>query len=230
MRTAAVLPVKAFGRAKARLGGALSAGGRRELAAAMAGDVLAALDGVGRLDEVIVVTAEPRAVDAAHDAGATVVHDAEQAGQSAAAARGVEAAIARGFERVLLVPGDCPALEAAEVEALLGDDAAGAPGDGRGASTRVGRVVIVPDRHGSGTNALLLAPPDAVAPSFGPGSFARHAALARAAGATVKVCDLPSLGLDVDTPDDLGALREALDAHSGGAARTRAVLDRLVAA
>ena len=88
--------------------------------------------------------------------------------------------------------------------------------------------MIVPDRHGSGTNALLMTPPQAVAPSFGAGSFARHAARAHAVGATVKVCDLPSLGLDVDTPDDLAALRLALEARPGTAARTRAVLDRLV--
>jgi 2-phospho-L-lactate guanylyltransferase len=91
-------------------------------------------------------------------------------------------------------------------------------------------VVIVPDRHGSGTNALLLSPPDVVAPSFGAGSFARHAARARAAGAMVQVCELPSLGLDVDTPDDLAALRAALDRRPGGVGRTRAVLDRLVPA
>jgi 2-phospho-L-lactate/phosphoenolpyruvate guanylyltransferase len=90
-------------------------------------------------------------------------------------------------------------------------------------------VVIVPDRHGSGTNALLLAPPEVVGPSFGTGSFARHAARATAAGATVKVAELPSLGLDVDTPGDLAALRDALAAGAGGARHTRAVLERLVA-
>ena len=68
-------------------------------------------------------------------------------------------------------------------------------------------MVIVPDRHGSGTNALLLEPPQVMPPSFGAGSFARHAALARAAGAEVKVSELPSLSLDVDTPADLAALR-----------------------
>jgi 2-phospho-L-lactate/phosphoenolpyruvate guanylyltransferase len=213
MRTAAILPVKSFGRAKARLGGALGGGQRSELAAAMVADVLAALDGVEGLDEVVVVTAEPRAVEAARTAGATVVHDPDEAGQSAAAERGIAAAVERGFDRVLLVPGDCPALDAGEVEALLS-------GDDRG-------VVIVPDRHGSGTNALLIAPPGALAPSFGPGSFARHAALARAAGASVAVAELPSLGLDVDTPGDLAALRAALSARAGGAERTRAALERL---
>ena len=83
--------------------------------------------------------------------------------------------------------------------------------------------MIVPDRHGSGTNALLLTPPYAIMPAFGTGSFARHAALAARAGPRCARCR--SLGLDVDTPDDLAALRAALAARPGGAPRTRALLD-----
>ena len=211
MRTTAVLPIKSFSRAKSRLGGGFD---RSELAVAMTADVLSALAATDALDGVIVVTAEALA----DDAGAVVVHDLEEAGQSAAAQRGIEAALERGAERVLLVPGDCPALDPGELGRLLGE---------RGAPPH---VTVVPDRHGSGTNALLLAPPGAVAPSFGAGSMARHAARARAAGATVKVRALPSLGLDVDTADDLAALRAALAARPDAAPRTRAVLDRLVPA
>src|SRR5437763_9775231 len=181
MRTAAILPVKSFGKAKQRLGSAFP--DRPRLAAAMVGDVLAALGRVPGLDDLVVVTAEPAAADAARAAGAHVVHDPEEAGQSAAAARGIAVARERGAERVLLVPGDCPALDPGEVGRLL---------------ERPEGAVIVPDRHGTGTNALLLAPPDVIAPAFGPGSFARHAARARAAGAAVNVCELRSLGLDVD--------------------------------
>ena len=68
-------------------------------------------------------------------------------------------------------------------------------------------VVIVPDRHGTGTNGLLLTPPAAIAPAFGPGSRERHQAAAKAAGVDHAVVRLASLGLDVDTPDDLAALR-----------------------
>jgi 2-phospho-L-lactate/phosphoenolpyruvate guanylyltransferase len=218
VRTAAVLPVKSFPRAKQRLGDAVAGGDRHELAAAMVADVLAALAAVPELAEVIVVTAEPHAAALAAETRASVVHDPDELGQSRAAARGVDATLARGAERVLLVPGDCPALDPAELSELLGQ--------GEDAPS----VVIVPDRHGSGTNALLLTPPEAVAPSFGVGSFARHAALARAGGATVRVAMLPSLGLDVDTPADLAALRHALAASLDGAPRTRAVLDRLVPA
>jgi 2-phospho-L-lactate guanylyltransferase len=218
VRTTAVLPVKSFARAKQRLGQAVGGEDREQLAAAMVGDMLAALIAVPQIDEVVVVTAEPLAAQAAERSGAAVVKDTEEAGQSAAANRGIDAALARGADRALLVPGDCPAVDPEELAQLLAR------------TTTDPSVVIVPDRHGSGTNALLITPPDALALSFGAGSFARHAALARAAGATVKVCDLPSLGLDVDTPDDLGALRSALDARPHAAARTRAVLDRLVPA
>ena len=209
MRTVAILPVKSFGRAKQRLTGGFS--NRPELAAAMVADVLAALAQVPELDEVIVVTAQAGATGE----GVIVVHDPVEAGQSAAALRGIEAALERGAERVLLVPGDCPTLDPHEVSALL---------------TQRAGVVIVPDRHGQGTNALLLTPPDVMEPSFGDGSFARHAARARAAGAGLKVADVRSLGLDVDTPDDLAALRRALAAWPGGAARTRALLEEAAVA
>ncbi len=205
MRTAAILPVKSFGRAKQRLTGGFA--DRPSLAAAMVADVLDALARVPELDDVIVVTAEQRVITGAH-----VVHDPDEAGQSAAAARGIAAAVERGAERVLLVPGDCPALDPAEVSALLAHAEA---------------VVIVPDRHGTGTNALVLTPPDVMAPAFGEGSFARHAAAARAG---VRVAQVRSLGLDVDTPDDLAALRRALAAWPGGAARTRALLEEAAAA
>lgn len=215
MRTTAVLPVKSFSRAKQRLGDALGGDQREQLAAAMVADVLSALGAVVEIDDVVVVTAEPLAARAAERAGVTVVGDPQEAGQSAAALRGIDAALVRGAERALLVPGDCPALDPHDLARLLGR------------AVEPPSVVIVPDRHGSGTNALLLSPPGVVAPSFGAGSFARHAALARAVGATVKVCELPSLGLDVDTPDDLAALRAALEQRPEVATRTRAVLDRL---
>jgi 2-phospho-L-lactate guanylyltransferase len=181
--TFAVLPIKTFARAKTRLGG------DPVRAEAMAADVLRALAEVRSLAEVLVVTREPR-VQAEH-----IVHDAHERGHSEAALLGIEEAMARGARRVLLVPGDCPLLDATEVEALL--DFAG-PG-----------VTIVPDRHGTGTNALVLEPPDVMAPAFGPGSFARHAALAQAAGAAVRVRHVPTLAFDVDTPEDLAALPQA---------------------
>jgi 2-phospho-L-lactate guanylyltransferase len=215
MRTLAILPVKRFDQAKQRLGGTLTPTARRELAEAMVGDVLAAMGEVPELDGVIVVSGEPVALALAGAAAAETVADDRDHGQSEAARLGIERARQHDCERVLLVPGDCPALDPAEVSTLLRE---GGPAPS---------VAIVPDRHGSGTNALLLAPPDAISPSFGPGSRARHEQLALAGEARAQVVSLPSLALDVDTGSDLAQLRALLAEHDRGAPRTRATLKRV---
>jgi 2-phospho-L-lactate/phosphoenolpyruvate guanylyltransferase len=184
--TVAILPVKAYDRAKQRLGG------RPDLAASMAERVLDALAGARLLDRVLVVTREQAAARAAEARGFEIVDEPVLRGHNAAAELGIARALALGATRALLVPGDCPLLASEEVDALLERH----PDPG---------VVVVPDRHGTGTNALLLQPPDALRPSFGPGSRDRHLGLAP--GAVVD--EVPGLLLDVDTSEDLAALHEA---------------------
>jgi 2-phospho-L-lactate/phosphoenolpyruvate guanylyltransferase len=216
MSTIAILPVKSFGAAKQRLGSALGAGSRQALAQAMFSDVLASLRRVPGLDSVAVVTADRVAESAALGERVQVLRDTEQAGQSEAALIGIHYAQARGFARVLLVPGDTPLLDPGEVAGLLRLGREREPG-----------VVIVPDRHGEGTNALLLCPPDAIEPSFGPGSRARHAEAARAAGVACEIEQVPTLSLDVDTGQDLELLAATLDGRRGQAPSTRGALRQL---
>ncbi len=215
MRTAAILPVKSFARAKQRLGATVADPLRLELAQAMVADVIAALALTGGIERTIVVTREPRIAEAASRAGALLVEDAGEEGQSAAAALGIERAMQEGFERILSVPGDCPAADPVELEALLARHALQGP-----------EVVIVPDRHGTGTNGLLLAPPRAIAPSFGPDSCARHQALAAAAGLPWRIEEPASLLLDIDTGADLDVLRRRLSGQGARARFTREVLAR----
>ena len=220
MRTAAVLPVKRFSEAKQRLGASVGEQRRLELAPAMVADVLVALSQCELLELTIVVTGEESAASAARALGAIAIEDTAESGQSAAALIGVRRALADGFQRVLCVPGDCPALDPAELDRLLAPSASAAAGADRP------EVVIVPDRHGTGTNGLLLTPPDAIAPSFGPGSFERHRALARSARASLRIERPPSLLLDIDTGSDLSALRDRLSGDPLRAPRTRAALGR----
>jgi 2-phospho-L-lactate guanylyltransferase len=219
MRTAAVLPVKRFARAKQRLGASVADPLRLALARAMVDDVLLALAQTAAIELMIVVTREPLAAAAASRQGAAVIEDEAESGQSAAVTLGVRRALAEGFERVLCVPGDCPALDPAELEDLLS-----APASPTGVTGAEPRVVVLPDRHGSGTNGLLLTPPDAILPAFGPGSCERHRRLALAAGIACRVEPLPSLLLDVDTGADLAALGERLAGYGERASHTRALL------
>ena len=197
MRTLAILPVKSFSRAKQRLRGDLDAASSREsLAEAMFADVLEAL--APRPARRARSSSSPRRRapgEIARDHGATCSRTTSR-GTTSRPRSGIAAALDAGCERVLLVPGDCPALDPDELDELLARPVAPPS------------VLIVPDRHGTGTNALLLTPPDALAPSFGPGSCRRHVELARARRRPPpRSSRCPSLALDVDTPEDLSRAR-----------------------
>jgi len=211
LKATAILPVKRFAAAKQRLAAGVGKERRATIVAAMLEDVLEAIGDVRSIERTIVVTSEPRAVELATAAGAEIVADPDEGGHSGAALAGIARAQELGAECVLLLPGDCPLLDPRDVERLL----TGLPG---------GYVAIVPDRHGTGTNALALAPPAAIQPSFGEGSRARHIDAAREAGLPYSVEELPSLGLDLDTPADVIALTRVLAKDRARAKRTARAL------
>ena len=209
MRTTAIIPVKRFASAKGRLAGTLPGRARKELSRAMLGDVLDALGESSEVERILIVTNEwdLPVVEVAW----TGVPDLRRTTHSAAASRGVERAIAEGAECVALLPGDCPLLDPAELDGAL-------------RRAQPGRVAVIPDRHGAGTNGLILCPPDAIEPAFGEGSRERHEKLARGFGHTVTVERLYSLSVDLDTYEDLTVLRQALDRNPDLAPRTAAAL------
>jgi 2-phospho-L-lactate guanylyltransferase len=189
--TVAVLPIKRFTHAKQRL----ERDDRGELMRTMASGVLDAVCAAAQVDRVLVVTSDLDAAALARRAGAEVVHEPGLLGHSAAAALGIARAVELGAPRVLVVAGDCPLMRAADVDELL----AAHPVEPAG-------VVVLTDRHGTGTNGLLLSPPAAIAPAFGPGSRERHAGLASAAGVPCAVEERTAFAHDVDTLDDLAAI------------------------
>jgi 2-phospho-L-lactate guanylyltransferase len=211
LKATAVLPVKRFAAAKQRLAPGMGASHRAELAEAMLGDVLEAIDETRSIKRTIVVTSEARAADISIARGAHVMPDPDEGGHSGAARAGIEWAMELGASRVVLLPIDCPMLAPRELERLL-----------TGMPERY--VGVVPDRHSTGTNALALAPPNAIEPSFGEGSCARHVVAARAAGIPYGVEELPSLALDLDTPADVVALTMALEHDRNRAKRTAKAL------
>lgn len=211
MKATAVLPVKRFAAAKQRLATGIEDERREALVAAMLEDVLEAIGGARSIERTIVVSGDPRAQEIAASTAADVLPDPADEGHVLAASAGIARAEADGAECVILLPGDCPLLDPRELDRLL-----------TGLPTRY--VAIVPDRHGSGTNALVLAPPQAIQPAFGEGSCARHVAAAREAGIPFGVEELPSLALDLDTPADVIALTRELADRPKRARRTAKVL------
>jgi 2-phospho-L-lactate/phosphoenolpyruvate guanylyltransferase len=211
VRATAVLPVKRFGEAKRRLAAGIDDERREALVAAMLEDTLEAIEGSRAIERTIVVTGDPRAQEIVAASSAEVLPDPADEGHIVAALAGIARAEVDGAACVALLPGDCPLLEPKELDRLL----TGLPSS---------FLAVVPDRHGTGTNALVLSPPDAIQPAFGEGSCARHVAAAREADLPFAVEELPSLALDLDTPADVVALTRALASGSRRGRRTAKVL------
>lgn len=195
MSVVVAVPVKDLVNAKQRLVAFLSPPERRDLARAMLEDVLEALAGA-RIGPVLVVTRDPEVEGLAARHGAGTLREESNLGHTEAVAHAQRAALARGAARFLTVPGDVPCVTPAELR-TLSETPLDAPG-----------AVFVPSLSGFGTNAALLAPPDAMPLKFGEPSFDNHLVAARAAALKPLVLRLPGIGLDIDAPDDLGLLLE----------------------
>ncbi|MDX2202946.1 MAG: 2-phospho-L-lactate guanylyltransferase [Hyphomicrobiaceae bacterium] len=199
----AVVPVKPLAQSKGRLRVALSPEQRRRLVLQMLADVIAALKGAPRISRVLVVTADQDVAAYAMTRGAEVLAEPSASGLNAGVTRGLEAAQAAGHAAALVLPADLPLATAADIAQLVG----------LALGSRTPQLAMVPAADGDGTNALLISPPLALAPAFGPGSFLAHLAQALARKIDVRVVHLASLAHDMDRPGDLGHLK-GLDRYS----------------
>jgi 2-phospho-L-lactate guanylyltransferase len=196
LRTLAILPVKEFSRAHERLAGEISAADRARLAEELFLDMMIKVRRCKTVDDVLIVTSDSEVVRHAKWVGIDVLSLAEEPGHSDAAARGIRDAVAGDFERVAVLPTDCPLFDPVDFDAHLGRTPRAA--------------LIVPNHDHSGTNALILTPPDCFEPAFGSESLIRHTGRARASGVSFALEEIEGLAHDLDTPEDLAYLREAL--------------------
>jgi 2-phospho-L-lactate guanylyltransferase len=187
----AIVPVKPLRQAKSRLAGVLSKEDRLELSQRMLTHTLEILGEIPSIERTLVVSRDSRALALARKLGARTVTERGSPQLNRALVRATLVARRYNVSAVLVLPADLPLLTREDIESLIA----------RGSDPPV--VVIAPDRRRSGTNALLSSPPSLIEYAFGPQSFPRHLEHARAAGVRLEICELPSLALDVDMPEDL---------------------------
>lgn len=198
-RTWAIIPVRGLERAKSRLAGPLDAEERVDLVSRLLRRAMAAAGDSALVAGTIVVSGDPAVLDLASASGAIPVSDQER-GLNPALELARAEALARGATAIVVLPGDLPWLGRETLDGVL--RVAGEAWARAGAAPDRALVAVVPDRHGTGTNVLVLAPPTAIDFAFGPGSRAEHAARARAAGAVHVELGGP-LDVDLDTTEDL---------------------------
>ena len=206
-RIAAIIPVGTLEGAKTRLGEMLDAEERRDLVEGLLARTVVAALAVTSLADVLVVSPDREVLRRASAIGARTLRQRTK-GLNAGLREARADVVAGGATAILVIPIDLPLVTAEAIEAvakpLTETRADGAP-----------VVVLVADRHGTGTNALGLRPPDVIDFAFGRGSRGAHVAAARASGATVVELQGP-LSVDLDTADDLVFVESAEPERTGG--------------
>lgn len=200
----ALIPVKTTARMKSRLADTLDGAARVRLMQDTLRRTIDAIQHSGIVEAIFVVTRDAQVAGWAEAWGARTLREpGEDMGLNASLeeARRELVACYPDAGALLVAPGDLGWLQPEDATGM----AALLAGDPR----RQHSVVIAPDRHHEGTNALLLQPPGVIPFCFGPGSARTHAGEAMRRGAAVRWYYSSSTSLDVDEPDDLTLYRAA---------------------
>jgi 2-phospho-L-lactate guanylyltransferase len=195
----AIVPVKPLRRGKSRLAEVLTPDERADLNRRLLMHTLDTLTAIPEIEHVLVISRDPGALALARDHGARTVQENGAPKLNVALTRATIVAKNYATRGVLIIPADLPLITPEDIRAMLA----------RAKDPPV--VVVAPDRHRKGTNALLVCPVGLIEYDFGPGSFQRHCDRALQAGARLEIIDLASLALDVDLPEDLDKVSDELE-------------------
>jgi 2-phospho-L-lactate guanylyltransferase len=187
----AIVPVKPLRRGKSRLSGVLSLEARTALNHYLLSNTLATLAEVPEIEHSLVVSRDPEVLTIAREYGARTVQEQGSPQLNIALTRATMVALNHSVQGVIIVPADLPLITVDDIREVIK----------RAVDPPV--VVITPDRHHEGTNALLIAPPGLIKYEYGPGSFQRHCTQAVKVGARLVICERRSVALDIDLPEDL---------------------------
>ena len=190
----ALLPVKAPLQSKTRLTSVLLDQECAALSWAMLKDMLAALNGAEVIDTITLLTKDPDVISYSLQHGLKIVKEESGAGLNASIDSATAELTGAGINELLILPVDLPTVRASDIDKLC--------------RRHRGNLTVCPAIRDGGTNALVSAPPNAVAAQFGPDSARRFLKTARRNGISAKRMTLRAFERDIDHPDDLVWLLE----------------------
>lgn len=191
----AIVPVKPLRQGKSRLSQVLSEEQRAHLNQQLLKRTLEILRNVKAIDQILVVSKDPNALALAHELNVKTLQENSQTGLNNALKKATVVAQAYKAKALLILPADLPLLRVEDLQLFI-DHCHDEPA-----------MVISPDRRNQGTNALLIKPVGAIQYHFGVGSFMKHLEEAKMREIPVTKCDIESIELDLDLPEDLEFLR-----------------------
>jgi 2-phospho-L-lactate guanylyltransferase len=192
-RDFAIIPVKGLVESKTRLSPFLSIPDRKRIIVALLEDVLSAVKESALFRRVLVVSQDRNVEEIAKRYEGLFLHQEGQ-GLNAGIRQSTVVALRENASSTAVILADIPLIESRDLEEL---DSLG----GRGS-----RVVLSPSLK-AGTNVMIRQPPNAIPPAYGRWSFSTHLRAAQKTEVQTYAISNPRLSFDVDTPDDLLALR-----------------------
>lgn len=187
-----VVPVKPLNVAKSRLTDVLTSEQRMRFAESMLRRTLNVTRATRAVTGTLVISRDTKALAIARDLGARTVQESGAPALNPALMRATQLLASWRSESVLILPADLPLLTPEDITGVV-----------RAAGDAERSVVIASDRSNDGTNALFVRPPGIITYEYGPQSYQRHIAFARAADALVCELDSENLQFDLDLPQDI---------------------------
>jgi len=188
-RTAAIVPVKTFSKAKMRLN--LSSEKTEDLCKVMLNEVLHAISQSEQIEKIAIVSKDESAFKIGKKFGAIEIHDEKEVGVNNAVSLADSYFLDEDFGATIVFPQDIPLIQPEDIRTLL--DFHIMPRS----------VLVVPSRKFDGTNALFRAPVNLMETHYDEDSYKIHLTTAESKTASTALVLIRRIMLDVDEPDDL---------------------------
>ncbi|MBN1231272.1 MAG: 2-phospho-L-lactate guanylyltransferase [Anaerolineales bacterium] len=198
MKIWTIVPVKPLKNGKSRLSDLLDDIQRENLNTYLLERTLKILKQIEKIEQIIVVSDDETVLETVAKMNCFPVRESLEHDLNPAIQQAFDIARERGAEQVLILPADLPLVTVEDVCLLL--EKAGEK-----------LIVISPDRHEKGTNALVLPTNAPFQFEYGEESFQRHQSVVKELGMTLKIVNNPDIGFDIDTPQDFIELESKLE-------------------
>jgi 2-phospho-L-lactate guanylyltransferase len=197
-----IIPVKSLKESKSRLANVLTEDQRKELTCKLLLQLIEVSRQVGQIQRILIVTPDPAVESLVSHHDAITLLESGTHGLNGALVESRDYAAADA-DCILILPCDLPFITRLDIEMLLAP-LADADSNSIGGSPEQNRplMVICPDQHGDGTNALLLCEPKDFIFNYGPDSFRKHLQEASLRGLKINRVEPDGVKFDLDSEDD----------------------------
>ena len=189
MKTAAVIPVKTFSKAKSRL--ELSPLQTEKICEIMLEEILQTLSISPQIDKVIIVTKDEKAKEIGKKFNAVLIDDEKEAGVNNAVALADKYLLENNFDTSIVFPQDIPYIKTQDIDFMLQFKADS------------NYVIVVPSRRFDGTNALVRMPVNLMKTHYDEDSYKIHMSTAKEITREVSLVFVKRIMWDVDNLEDL---------------------------